>query len=366
MIKKITISLIFTFLTCSSLTAQSVNQIIVGANNNSSVFSANLDGSNPSIIDTGESRFSFYGGVADNTNQKIYMAWYDGIYSMNYDGSNWQQILTLNSGYGPAIDIDPTNQKIYFATNGLQKMDYNGSNIETIYDPSGSIRDIQLDLNNNHIYYSITYGSNIGIKRVNLDGTNPISISSEQGIFNFKINFNTNKIYYAVGAEGKVMDLDGSNSTTLFNNQVGEFDFDLENNKVYFTDMSNKMIKRANYDGTNVENLIVPQDILLPGESGLEPMDIPSGLVLVNNSTLSADQLNFNKINLQIYPNPTQHSIKLKGIKGSQNYTLSNRLGQIVKRGTVTENKVISIENFNNGLYILKLESGNSFKIVKE
>lgn len=360
MTKKITFVLLFTYLSFTTLKSQTVNQIIVGANNNGAVFSANLDGSNPTIVDAGQSYYSYYGSVADNTHQKIFMAWFYGIYSMNFDGSDWQQLVNLGSGYGSAIDIDPVNEKIYYFSGGVIKMDYDGTNQETVINLSSSASDMQLDLENNQVYYTVRWGSNKGLKRVDLDGNNPITLTNEN-ISNFKINFDTNKIFYSIGAEGRVMDLDGSNSSTILNNQVGEFDFDHVNNKVYYTDMSNKMIKRANYDGTNIENLIEPQDIIFDSE----PMDIPSGLVLVNNSTLSTDQLNLDTMAIKPYPNPTTQAIKLEGLKNGEDYTLSNALGQVIKTGFIESSEAIHLENFDNGMYFLKLKNGLSFKIIK-
>lgn len=332
MIKKITFLLLIFCLSITTSRSQSVNQIIVGANNNGAVFSANLDGSSPTVIDTKQSYYSYYGSVADNTEQKIFMAWYYGIYVMDYDGSNWKKLLTLADGYGSAVDVDPANKKVYFALNGISRMNYDGTNQENVVNLSGyDIEDIQLDLANNQVYFATRFGSNLGIYRVNLDGTNLINLVSER-VANFKINFDASLIFFATGleAKGKVSDFNGK-ITTLFDNQVGEFDFDLDNNKVYFTDMSNKAIKRANFDGTDIEVVVASEDIMFDSNESenMAPMDTPSGLVLTNNSTLSTGQFSLATPVLKLYPNPTSSSIKIDGLKKNSPYTLSNSLGQI-------------------------------------
>jgi hypothetical protein len=363
MIKKITLLLFMSCLITTTSNSQSVNQIIVGANNNGAVFSANLDGSNPSVVNTDSGRFSYYGSVADNAEQKVFMAWYYGIYAMNYDGSNWQKLLTLADGYGSAVDIDPANNKVYYALNGISRMNYDGTNQENVVNLSGyNIEDIQLDLANNQVYFATRFGTNLGLFRVNLDGTNLVNIVSER-IANFKINFDESLIFFAAGmeAEGKVSDFEG-NVTTLFNNQVGEFDFDLENDKVYFTDMSNKAIKRADYDGSNVEVVVASQDIMFDSD----PMDTPSGLVLVNNSTLSTQPFSKDTSVLKLYPNPTSNFITIDGLESEEQYTLTTTLGQVLKQGHISKNSSISVEELQNGVFILKLKSGSSFKFVKQ
>ncbi|HYG51440.1 MAG TPA: hypothetical protein VD905_11080, partial [Flavobacteriales bacterium] len=63
------------------------NQLIIGDNSNGQVVSSTLTGSNLDTFDLGGVYHSFYDADDDYVNKKIYMAWYYGIYRMNYDGS---------------------------------------------------------------------------------------------------------------------------------------------------------------------------------------------------------------------------------------------------------------------------------------
>jgi hypothetical protein len=69
-----------------------------------------------------------------------------------------------------------------------------------------------------------------------------------------------------------------------------------------------------------------------------------------------------------IYPNPVQKEIFIKGLSNIPvEYVLYNEAGQIITSGnnlSVTSNK-INIENFANGLYLLRITSKNNSVIVK-
>ena len=41
----------------------------------------------------------------------------------------------------------------------------------------------------------------------------------------------------------------------------------------------------------------------------------------------------------------------------SANYSVINMLGQIVKKGNVNDSRTISIDQFNSGVYILKIKN---------
>lgn len=41
-------------------------------------------------------------------------------------------------------------------------------------------------------------------------------------------------------------------------------------------------------------------------------------------------------------------------------------LGAEIAKGTASDNEIISINNFSNGLYLINFDSGNSIKFLKE
>lgn len=49
----------------------------------------------------------------------------------------------------------------------------------------------------------------------------------------------------------------------------------------------------------------------------------------------------------------------------TESYSIINQIGQEVKRGVISNQEKIDIEDFTNGLYILKFDNGNSLKFIK-
>ncbi len=68
---------------------------------------------------------------------------------------------------------------------------------------------------------------------------------------------------------------------------------------------------------------------------------------------------------LQLYPNPATTSIKIKNLTGATNYTILDVLGKTVQKGTLRQNETVMINKLNSGLYIVKLATGQSFKLIK-
>ncbi|MDO5980438.1 T9SS type A sorting domain-containing protein [Flavivirga spongiicola] len=74
----------------------------------------------------------------------------------------------------------------------------------------------------------------------------------------------------------------------------------------------------------------------------------------------------FNKINVELYPNPTSERIKISGLKNTENYNIYNILGLKVKEGNISNKQEINIQNLKRGLYFIQLESGSIIKFMKE
>lgn len=353
-------------LTFSQLNAQNYNQIIVGANNNSAIFSANIDGSNPTEISTSEPGWSFYGGVDSPNESKIYASWYYGIYVMDYDGNNWQQLYDYPSGgMESAVDIDIRSNDVYFIStqeDKLFKMKTDGSGLTTILNTLTYGSDLVLDTTNNYIYYSESISpSAMGIYRVNMDGTGFTTILPNTDISNFEIDFVNSKIYFSSGTTGSICDLDGSNVIQLFNFQIGEFAFDNSSNLLYFTDESNDAIKSSNLDGSNIQTIINSTDIYFDSDA----LNTPVGLILINKSILGVNNIELTN-ELYIYPNPTSDFIEISSLTKTENYTIYDILGTKIRTGIISNNEKINIQNLTNGLYYIKLKNGKSLKFIKE
>ncbi len=78
---------------------------------------------------------------------------------------------------------------------------------------------------------------------------------------------------------------------------------------------------------------------------------------------LSTTQAESSKLTLS--PNPTTSYIQLNGLKQKEPFTIYNMLGVAVQKGTAQNNTPISTAQLTQGLYILELDNGTSFKIIK-
>ena len=66
-----------------------------------------------------------------------------------------------------------------------------------------------------------------------------------------------------------------------------------------------------------------------------------------------------------ISPIPSSNFITIKGLKNREHYTIYNLFGQFIQEGTIGSFEKIDINNYSNGLYILKLNSGSTIKFIK-
>lgn len=66
-----------------------------------------------------------------------------------------------------------------------------------------------------------------------------------------------------------------------------------------------------------------------------------------------------------ISPIPSSNYISIKGLKNREHYTIYNLFGQFIQEGILGSSEKIDINNYSNGLYILKLNSGSTIKFIK-
>lgn len=81
-------------------------------------------------------------------------------------------------------------------------------------------------------------------------------------------------------------------------------------------------------------------------------------------STLEIDQQVLNQPSLT--PNPASNYMRLSGIQSRENYTIFNVLGIKEKNGWVSNDEIIYTHDLSNGLYFLKLDSGETLKFLKK
>lgn len=264
------------------------NQMVVGANNNGAIFSAELNGNSPTEIITGQAYQSFYRGVFNSTDGKVYMAWYYGIYSMDLDGSNFTQLYDYQpGGMGNGIALDETNGHIYFTqtpVDSIYRMNLDGSNLTGIYGGVNVdyLSDIQLDIPNGHIYYA-EWIAGSGIHRIDLNGTNYTSILPGLEVRALKTDLVNGKHYYTNNGDLFRCNLDGTNPLPVITGQgISGIDIDLSTNTIYYTSFNN-IVFSTDMNGNNYQVLVQATDIYF---NGVDPMEAPHGPVLVYNPAL--------------------------------------------------------------------------------
>ncbi|MDZ4787286.1 MAG: DUF5050 domain-containing protein [bacterium] len=152
------------------------NRIFWGDSANGSIFQADLDGSNVTLVTANAGQI----GVLDmdTENQKLY--WVNNsspsvISRCDFDGKNFQTIFTSISALGPtALALDLKAEKVYFADifdSKINSMDLDGGNVTGIVSniSFGNVPDVALDTVNGHVYWIDESASQI--ERANLDGS---------------------------------------------------------------------------------------------------------------------------------------------------------------------------------------------------
>jgi low density lipoprotein receptor-related protein 5/6 len=252
-----------------AVSATAVEKIYFGDVGHDKIRRCDFNGFNiEELVTTG---LSAVGSIAiDRTGGKMYWAdWPEAtahIRRSNLDGSDVEVIHSGLSGpYGVALDV--TAGKLYwteFSANMVRRSNLDGTNVEDLITtglshPNG----IALDLDNGKIYG--TQGGVPGkVFRANLDGTGfewliTTRLSEPMEI---ALDLDSNKMYWCdLGTDSLYRsDLDGSNIEALLASEYGTpvgIDLDLAAGKIYYSDSgAGSKIKRANLDGTGVQDLI--------------------------------------------------------------------------------------------------------------
>src|ERR1043165_2179638 len=186
------------------------------------------------------------------------------ISAMGLDGSNphllfapsLAQWLPLGLVFSPAA-----NKLLWIDSAGASEVmsaSLNGTNQSTILNPSGFCRGISLD-SLGRIYFS----SNNTVRRVNADGTNPITIYTDPStdpVGDPRVDATNAHVYIGAGGEIKRMDLDGSHLKTIVRgvSQPRAISLDIAHGLLYWiaAHTISDYIGRARLDGTGFTVLI--------------------------------------------------------------------------------------------------------------
>lgn len=94
------------------------------------------------------------------------------------------------------------------------------------------------------------------------------------------------------------------------------------------------------------------------------PIDFDFYFKTYVSENLNTSEFEVNNL-VKLYPNPSNNSIYISGLKQLESFTIYNMLGNKVSDGNVSNNEKIDIHNLNKGIYFLKFKNGNTLKFIK-
>lgn len=153
----------------------------------------------------------------------------------------------------------------------------------------------------------------------------------------------------SVMANDEMFGNDGSVNLSILSGYA-PFTFDWDNDGVGDNDDSNDLYNIA--DGTYT--------VIMTDGSGCS----------TTASATVGSQLGINELNgsVEIYPNPTKNDLNIK-FDGEYSFELVSMTGERLTTGTATNFVTIPMDNYANGMYLLKIKSGelfNTIQVVKQ
>ena len=88
-------------------------------------------------------------------------------------------------------------------------------------------------------------------------------------------------------------------------------------------------------------------------------------IAFASGTILSNEEFSF-KNSIKLFPNPSSNYIQVTGLRETKKYVIFDAVGKKIKKGLVTENISINIEEFSKGIYFLKLGEVNTIRFIKE
>ena len=86
----------------------------------------------------------------------------------------------------------------------------------------------------------------------------------------------------------------------------------------------------------------------------------------LSDTTLAVGDFDFINSSVQIFPNPSSDFIQISAVTETENYKIYSILGALIKTGSIDDKMKINVQDLTSGLYLLKLESGKTFKFFKD
>ena len=264
----------------------------------SQIWSASLDGSNPTLLlDSGDGLSDPRGLALDLGGRQMF--WADNgtntIHRANLDGSSKQTIVSSDLTFPADIELDLAAGKMYWADRDrdwIRRANFDGTSVETVLSlPAGGNDDapyyLALDTAANKIYWT-TFDSPT-IHRANLDGSGSetfLALGGSARLRDMAIDSHDDWIYWADrGSSPKIQraHLDGSGVEDLFTSVDGlgrphGLALDIKGGSIYWTDTTTGDVLQGNLDGSGTPLMI---------SNGTNGVASPWGIALPEPSTFA-------------------------------------------------------------------------------
>lgn len=284
------------------------------------------------------------GLAIDPVNRHIYWTdWVaDKIQRSDLNGGNVTDIITTGLNLPEGIAIDPVNEKIYWVDSGtkkVQRANLDGSKIEDLVTYTEvNLDGIALDIQRGFMFWTEWGdGGAVGkVKRANLDGSEVKEIIAlrHHNLKGIDLDPDRQHIYLTECNFGLIFRIDysGRNKLDLHQEMVtpNAMAIDLENEKIYWTDLGKRWLKRSNLDGSETENIL------------LENLEKPQDIALfIGRLTTDTQGHTITQSNITLSPNPARNQLTINGLLDPGIGNIFNADGQLIqtirlKTGTTT------------------------------
>ena len=322
-------------------------------------------------------------GIAIKDNFLYFAGSYNdsNIYKINLSlGPNQTATFVANTGSTSSKDLLFNGNDLYisiFSPSSIRKIDVTQTPPAIVDVLSTGIDTPKaMIIYNNYLYFGETYGYKIS--RLNLSSSNPfkeVVISYANSPWSLQLY--GNEIYVAETYGNKISKFNLLDLNPVLVNVVSDISYpyciSVKDNFLYYENNTpnNSKILRRDLTSTSSSPVdviqstnfssnrwIIENNILYKG-SGL------GNILRLNLNTLANDNFNIEK-QIDIYPNPTSTSFKIKNLQKSEKIKMINNLGQIVKEIIIGIDQLVNIEDLEKGIYYIQTENYLTYKLLKK
>ena len=186
---------------------------IILAHNGDAIFSTSTNGPVFSeVFDIPDNAGTTYGIDVHQDSGRLFAYSFEGhsptqLHSVSVDGSGYELHTASLGAIGDALGINQETGEIYVAPHtlvigqpgsapgGMQLVSGDGTSVETLSPRPYYVTDIEVDHRHGHVYYSGHQGFT-GIRRMDLDGSNDIQITTHAYNGFMALDIDREKIYY--------------------------------------------------------------------------------------------------------------------------------------------------------------------------